>query len=82
MKEAIPSILLIGKTRILRVAIRRKLDSSTPLKVYRMNRRSKIQFSHLVVTTEDRPVTQQTISPPCIQVFSNLLLIHKNPNLP
>ena len=82
MKEATPSILLIGKTRILRVAIRRKLDSSTPLKVYRMNRRSKIQFSHLVVTTEDRHVTQETISPPCIQAFSNLHLIHKNPNLP
>ena len=36
------SILLIGKKRIPREAIIRKLDSSTPLKAYRMNRKSKI----------------------------------------
>jgi hypothetical protein len=70
-------ILLIGKTKIPRGATRRKLDSSTPLKAFRMNKRSKIQFRHLVVTIVDRHVTQQITFPPCILAFLNLLLIHR-----
>ena len=71
MKALMQTILLIGKTKIPKAAIRRKLDSSIQLKVYRMNRRSKIPFSLLVQIIEDKHVTKRIISPPCIQAFSN-----------